>query len=288
LESHFEVELPDETASAVARVGDLYALVRERRPARGGDRAAQSWRKRLHRTEPAPAYAGDGRDGALPRLGQRLALPARRAARGSVSLFFHSYVRVRAAGLHHIPASGPFIIAPNHTSHLDSASILTAIADRRRVWVAGAEDYFFNTPLKSWVFGSLLDTIPFDRQAEGIHGLRRCLEVLERGDGVLFFPEGTRSLTGRIQPFKMGVAVMSVDGNAPVIPARIENAYDLLRKGQRLVRPGVVRVTFGDPIMPGPWACADDIDEQYRLYRALAQHTQARVESLGHGVAVQG
>jgi long-chain acyl-CoA synthetase len=276
LESHFDVELPDETASAIARVGDLYALVRQRAPARGRDRAAESWRKRLHRGEPAPDYAVNGRNGAASVL-----LPARWAARGGISLFFRSYVRVRAEGLENIPASGPFIIAPNHTSHLDSASVLTAIGDRRRVWVAGAEDYFFNTRLKSLVFGALLDTIPFDRQAEGIHGLRRCLEVLERGDGVLFFPEGTRSLTGRLQPFKMGVAVMSVDGGAPVIPTRIENAYDLFRKGQRFVRPGVVRVVFGAPVPPSPWTCANDIEEQYRSYRELAQHIQSRVQSLG-------
>ena len=150
---------------------------------------------------------------------------------------------------------------------------MTAVGGSRRVWVAGAEDYFFNTPLKRLVFGKLLDTISFDRAADGVAGLRRCGTVLERGDGLLLFPEGTRSVTGCLQPFKIGIAVLATEWGVPIVPVHIDRAYDLLRKGQRLVRPGTIRVTFGKPITPPP---SDQITDRYACFQDLT----ARVESV--------
>ena len=277
LEGHFGLTCPDDTAVRIARVSDLLALVGDRRPVSGPGRPGESWHKRLHGAAGAGlAKSSNGRHDPSAAL-----LPARWALRGTMNLFFHSYVRVRVEGIQHVPPTGPFILAANHTSHLDSASVMAALGGRRRVWAAGAQDYFFDTRLKSFVFGKLFDIIPFDRQAEGISGLRRCVEVLEHGDGVLFFPEGTRSMTGRMQPFKMGVALMSVEGKAPVVPTLIENAYDLLPKGSRIVRPGEVKVTFGEPILPAAWTSPEDLDRQYELYREYTRHIERQVAALG-------
>jgi 1-acyl-sn-glycerol-3-phosphate acyltransferase len=73
---------------------------------------------------------------------------------------------------------------------------------------------------------------------------------------------------------------MAVDGRAPVVPARIEQAYELFPKGARFVRPGVVRVTFGRPIAPDPWTCADDLDRQYQLYRDFTRQIEEQVAAL--------
>ncbi len=281
VEGNFDTTFPETAAASVTRVKDLFALIGNRQPVRGRVRGS-SWRKRLHGAAAANGTALNGQHG--PWIGDAALLPARWAARGGLGLFFRSYVRVRAEGIEHIPAAGPFIIAANHTSHLDAASIVTAIAGRRRMWIAGAEDYFFNTRVKSFVFGRLLDTIPFDRHSEGIEGLRRCVERLDQGDGLLYFPEGTRSLDGCLQPFKVGVAVMAVDGNAPVIPAYIDRAYELLRKGQRFVRPGVVSVRFGLPVESARYR-SEDISEQHELYRELSRVIQTRVEALGGAAA---
>jgi long-chain acyl-CoA synthetase len=195
----------------------------------------------------------------------------------------NTYIRVRARGRENIATNGPFILAPNHSSHLDMPSVLTALGGRRRVWAAGAEDYFFNTRLKRFIFGKILDTIAFDRQADGVVGLRRCGDALRRGDGLLIFPEGTRSVTGEIQQFKTGVAVLAIERSVPIIPVHISRTFDLLRKGQRFIRPGAVTVTFGQPIDPPH---EDEIEDRYEAYRELAARVEAAVISLRDGAMV--
>jgi len=203
--------------------------------------------------------------------------PARWLVRGTVTAFMHSYVRVDAAGVEHVPARGPFIVAANHSSHLDAPAIITALAGKRRIWVAGAQDYFFDTPVKRFFFGKLMDTIAVDRHADGVAGLRRCGAALAGGDGLLLFPEGTRSRDGRIQPFKVGIAVLAMEHGVPIVPARIEAAAELLPKGSRFVRSGVVRVTFGRPIYPPEHS--DQID-QAAARQGLTLRVQSAVEQL--------
>ncbi|MCH7872557.1 MAG: 1-acyl-sn-glycerol-3-phosphate acyltransferase, partial [Planctomycetes bacterium] len=123
-----------------------------------------------------------------------------------------------------------------------------ALGGKRRVWTAAAEDYFFDTAPKRMLFGRMLDTIPFDRRSDGILGLRRCGEALRRGDGLLMFPEGTRSTTGELQPFKVGIAILAIEHEVPIIPVYIDRAFDLMPKGRRFIKPGALRVTFGEPI----------------------------------------
>lgn len=111
--------------------------------------------------------------------------------------------------------------------------------------------------------------------------MRGCLKRLSAGDGVLVLPEGTRSVTGRIQEFKIGVAVLALEAKVPVIPTRIDHAYDLLPKGRRFVRPGTVQVTFGAPIAPDAWSREGDIEAQHRSYQEMTRAIQSCVESLG-------
>jgi len=274
VESQFGTRIDNEDGAKMARVSDILRLVGPRQPARDSAPTSASWQRRFEREGNGVAF--DGRvPGAL--------MPMRWMVRGTVSALMHSYVRVQACGLEHLPASGPFILAANHSSHLDTPSVITAVGGRRRIWTAGAEDYFFGTRIKRLLFGRLLDTIPFDRHADGVAGLRRCGQALKLGDGLLLFPEGTRSITGEIQPFKIGVAVLAIERGVPIVPVYIHRAYDLLPKGARLARPGVVIVSFAAPIMPPP---RSDIDDYYTAFQDLAQQVEASVRSLASGAAV--
>jgi len=270
IEAQFDIRIDNETASHVSRVGDLLRVIGDKQPTGGAARGGDSWQRRLAR-EAASAPT----NGHLPAP----LVPVRWLVRGTMGVLMNSYVRIVARGRENIPATGGFILAPNHSSHLDSPSVVTAAGGKRRVWVAGAEDYFFNTRLKRLVFGKLLDTISFDRAADGVAGLRRCGAVLAKGDGLLLFPEGTRSLTGCLQPFKIGVAVLATEWGVPIVPVHIDRAYDLLRKGQRFVRPGTIRVTFGKPIAPPSRSANSD---RYAGFQELTTRVESAVSELAN------
>lgn len=268
VEACFDMRIDDDRAAGVVRVADLLRLVGPRQPKKDVQAVPAMWHHRL--TAEAEPVEINGH--IAPSL-----LPIRWMVRGGIGAFMKSYVRVQALGVENVPARGPFILTPNHTSHLDTPSVLTAVANRRRVWVAGAEDYFFNTPMKRFLFGKVLDTIAFDRQADGLRGLRRCGDALARGDGLLMFPEGTRSVTGEMQPFKIGVILLAVERQAPIVPVYVANTYELFRKGQRWIRPGVATVVFGAPIVPPSLSPGDDA---YALFRRMADELEAAVRAL--------
>ncbi|MBI4719051.1 MAG: AMP-binding protein [Planctomycetes bacterium] len=268
VESRFDMRIDEERAAKVARVGDLLHLVGPRQPKGAAPRVSASWQRRLAVEPAAPAT-----NGSLP-VPLR---PVRWLVRGGIGAFMNTYVRVGVRGREHLPVEGAFILAPNHSSHLDFPSVVTAVGGLRRVWVAGAEDYFFNTALKRFFFGKVLDTIAFDRRSDGVRGLRRCGEALRRGDGLLLFPEGTRSVTGQMQPFKIGVAVLAMQWQVPIVPVYIDRTYQLLPKGNRLVRPGAASVAFGPPIHP---PVLDDSADPYPAFRALTEQVEAAVIAL--------
>lgn len=268
VETQFGMRIDDDKAAKVARVVDLIRLVGDREPKTATVPARSVWQRKM-----ADAPSANAANGHLPFP----LMPVRWLIRGGVAVFMNTYVRVHARGREHIPKKGAFILAPNHASHLDTPSVLTAVSGLRRVWVAGAEDYFFNTAVKRFLFGRVLDTIAFDRQADGVRGLRRCGEALARGDGLLIFPEGTRSVTGALQPFKIGVSVLALERGVPVVPVHIHRTYDLLRKGQRIVRPGAATVTFGKPIYP---PTVDDQTDHYAVFRSLTERIEQAVSDM--------
>lgn len=274
LESTFRLKVPQKDAAELARVSDVLALVGARKPVAGARPDAEVFARSVLARDDGCSINGQA-PAALK--------PVRWVIRGGAAAFMNTYVRVAARGLEHLPARGAFVLAPNHASHLDSPAVLTAIGNRRRVWVAAAEDYFFNTAVKRFLFGKVFDTIPFDRHADGIAGLRRCAEALRKGDGLLIFPEGTRSQTGAIQPFKIGPAVLAAEAGVPIVPVHIHRAYDLWRKGQRFVRPGTVRVTFGAPVAP-PDFTSSAVD-RYHAYRDMMERVEQSVRRLSREAA---
>ena len=268
VEARFGMQIDDDVGASIARVSDLLRVIGGRVPKPGGIRGGDAWKRFV-----SGDRAGPGLNGRV----SPAVLPMRWLARGAVGVLMNTYVRIRVRGRANIPATGAFILAPNHSSHLDTPSVVVAAGGRRRIWVAGAADYFFNTPIKRFVFGRLFDTIAFDRKADGVVGLRRCGDALGRGDGLLLFPEGTRSPSGRVQPFKTGVAVLAVQRHVPIVPVHIHRAFDLLRKGQRFIRPGVIMVSFGEPVYPPP---DEPTTDHYAAFQQLTGQVRAAVDRL--------
>lgn len=166
--------------------------------------------------------------------------------------FFASYCSLQVEGRHHLPAS-PFIICSNHTSHADSAILMTASRlPFRSFALLGASDYFFESWSVRLRVSSFMNVIPIDRRPSPKslkQSLAMCRDFLrQRSGNLIVYPEGTRSTSGEMQQFKTGAGLFALELQAPVVPAYVQGAHEILPKGRSIPRPGPVSVRFGAPV----------------------------------------
>src|SRR4029079_9796654 len=177
--------------------------------------------------------------------------------------FVRFYCRLRVEGLEHIPQSGAFILVVNHSSHADTAVIFAALSRpvRRRVVAAAAQDYFFDNGLRQFASRVLFNTIPVPRTAFGSSDpLRHVVRALREGYGVLLFPEGTRSQSGELGPFRSGIGRLAAEfPNVPIIPVWLDGTARVLPKKASVPLPVSVSVHFGAPVVHSPAQLADKI-----------------------------
>ncbi|QYJ05738.1 1-acyl-sn-glycerol-3-phosphate acyltransferase [Nocardioides panacisoli] len=162
--------------------------------------------------------------------------------------------RPHITGLHHVPDTGPVILASNHLSFADSV-VIPIVVPRKVVFLAKS-DYFTGTGLsgaasRAWFGG--LGMLPVDRDdsAAAMESLQTALEVLERGEAFGIYPEGTRSRDGRLYRGRTGVAHLALTSGAPVVPVGLTGTQHLQPIGARLPRLAEVTVSFGAPISVG-------------------------------------
>jgi 1-acyl-sn-glycerol-3-phosphate acyltransferase len=172
---------------------------------------------------------------------------------GFCQAFFRWYCPLTVEGLKHLP-EGPFLLCSNHTSHADSAVLMTASGRSFRSFaLIGASDYFFHSRRVRWSVSPLMNVIPIDRQP-GAKSLGTCLATCRRfleetGGSLILYPEGTRSPDGELQPFKAGAGLFAMELGVPVVPAYIAGTHSILPKGRSLPRPAQVTVRFGEALM---------------------------------------
>ena len=111
--------------------------------------------------------------------------------------FFHVWFRLGRIGREHIPAAGPVILASNHRSFLDPFVI--AVMARRPIYFVAKKELFGFHPVVSWLL-SALGAFPIDRGASDQESMATARAILDRGDVVLMFPEGTRIRPGVARP----------------------------------------------------------------------------------------
>ena len=205
--------------------------------------------------------------------------------RFGVGAIYRYYFSIKCNGLENLPREQPYIIAANHSSHLDTLAVMTVLGDEsKRLRVLAAKDYWFSTRFKSWFSGELLKFVPFDRHANFLQGLRISQEVLKQNECLLIYPEGTRSVTGELQPFKPGLGLLAYESGSPIIPAYINGTYHALPKGKNLPRKSRIQVIFGKPIAPSSGHKAGEMDVasglEHETYRKLADAVRSEIEAL--------
>jgi glycerol-3-phosphate dehydrogenase (NAD(P)+) len=157
--------------------------------------------------------------------------------------FFHIWLRLSRIGREHIPATGPAILASNHRSFLDPFVI--AVMARRPIYFVAKKELFGLHPVVSWLL-SALGAFPIDRGASDRESMATARAILERGDIVLMFPEGTRVRPGALGRPKRGVGRLALETGAPVVPVAVIGT-EAVRRGSR-IRPHKVRVRAGRPL----------------------------------------
>ncbi len=160
--------------------------------------------------------------------------------------------RPKVVGLENVPETGGAIVASNHLSFSDSFFAPLVIPGRKVTFMAKAE-YFTRRGFKGWfsrVFFKGIGQLSVDRSGgkASAAGLRTGLQVLQAGELLGIYPEGTRSPDGRLYRGRTGVARMALEAEVPVIPCAMVNTERLMPPGQvvpKLVRP---QVHFGKPL----------------------------------------
>ena len=141
----------------------------------------------------------------------------------------------------------PQVLVANHTSWFDVLA-LAAHLPGRYVFVAKKELQripFFGPAVHACghVF---IDRQDRSKAVESLASTHRSLE--EQSPTIIMFPEGTRSATGELQPFKKGAFVLAIQTGVEVVPAAISGSREIMRKGSMLIHTGTVRIRFGEPI----------------------------------------
>jgi 1-acyl-sn-glycerol-3-phosphate acyltransferase len=175
-------------------------------------------------------------------ISDRLYFSLRAVLRGIARLYW----RVEVRGAEHVPAQGPVILCPVHRSFMDF--LVAAQVTRRKLYYMAKDDLWHNER-----FGRFLDSVgafPVDRTGADRQAMARSQAVLERGDVLVLFPEGTRRAGPVIEQLHEGAAFLAIRTGAPIVPIGIGGTAEAMPKGSKFVRPVKVHVVVGRPIAP--------------------------------------
>ncbi len=181
--------------------------------------------------------------------------------------------RVKVQGLENINPEETYIFACNHTSALDILALMSVLPPNFR-WIAKKE--LFEIP----VFGPAMRRagyIPIDRSNNraAMKSLNQAARRINQGASVVIFPEGTRSESGRLLPFKSGGLALAIRSRRPVVPVAIQGAARALPPKTLHLNPGTITITLGKPV-PTQGMKLRQRDE-------LAQRMQQEVQKLLDG-----
>ena len=161
-------------------------------------------------------------------------------------LMLTSGVKVTISGLNNIPKEGGVIFASNHQGAFD---ILIHLAYLPRYFRFVAKSELFKIPFFGW-YMSLAGYVPIERDvsASAHRTIGSVSDVLRKGDCILIFPEGTRSRTGELGPFKRGSLMAAFSSGATVVPVAISGSYKMMPKKTYLINIVPVSIKFGQPV----------------------------------------
>lgn len=158
-------------------------------------------------------------------------------------------VKIRVHGAEHIQTHRAAVYAFNHSSNLEPPIAFVALKRLfPRLHVLYKAE-LRKLPVLVWVFDAA-GFVPVQRQnrEQSMPAVDRAVEALKAGSSFMIFPEGTRSRTGELLPFKKGGVIMALRAEAPVVPSAISGARAAMHRGSPIIHPVIVDITFCPPI----------------------------------------
>lgn len=171
--------------------------------------------------------------------------------------FLLAGLRLVVSGREHMPAGGA-VYACNHTSNVDAPSIFLALEPLfPRVRVLYKAE-LRKLPVLVWAF-DVAGFVPLERanQAQSRPAVERAAAAVQDGNVFFIFPEGTRSRTQELLPFKKGGFIMAITAQAPIVPVFITGGRQAMRKGSPLIWPTTIAVRFLPPVPTAGWTFED-------------------------------
>jgi long-chain acyl-CoA synthetase len=264
--------LSPDTLNEVTDVRELYSVVKRRETA-SARRAAEARAEEDRRVEEREIY--------VPTLVRKA---GNRAADALQRVFYERVLDTKIEGRSNVPVHTNFLVAANHTSHLDMGLVKMALGEQGRDMVAlAAADYFFDNKYKRAVMDNFTSLVPIERSGSLRQSLRHARSFLERGYNALIFPEGTRSMNGEMADFKPIIGYLALNTRTGILPVHVSGTYEAFPKGSTILKSREVGARIGR------FLAIEELEEltkgmpraeAYRLVAALVRH---EIENLRDG-----
>lgn len=167
--------------------------------------------------------------------------------------------KIKVSGLEKIDPAGTYIFMSNHVSNLDPAILIPLIPRRSSVLV---KKELWRIPILAKAL-DLASLVPVDRsnREAAIQSVKRASEVMRQGINMIVYPEGTRSLDGRLLPFKKGPFHLAAETGFPIVPITMLDTFEMMPKGKFAAKGGTARVIFHPPIDPKNFSSREDLTQ---------------------------
>jgi 1-acyl-sn-glycerol-3-phosphate acyltransferase len=204
----------------------------------------------------------------------RLERSAYGVIRGAFALLAKLYFRLEIHGREHMPTHGPFVLAPVHRSNLDFILVSALTRIRMR--------YMGKASIWKWRWGgrfvSMLGAFPVHRGSADREALRTCLAVIENGEPLVMFPEGTRRTGPVVENLFDGPAYVAARTGAPLVPVGIGGSDKAMPVGAKFIRPHRIVLVVGEPVVPPAGDGTGRV--RRRVVRELTERLRVSVQAL--------